>query len=51
MLDVLCTSEIIQRDNVIIDMMIKYSNVHTIKVLESCLDRDNEFVFVNSIAM
>ena len=54
MLDALCTSGMIERDDIITGMLLEYSDVDTIKILENCMNEkecDKRFVHVNSVDM
>ena len=54
MLDALCTSGMIERDDIITGMFLEYSDVDTVKILENCLNEKEcgkRFVHVNSIDM
>ena len=54
MLDALCTSGMIERDDIITGMLLEYSDVDTIKILENCLNEkecDKRFVHVNFVDM
>ena len=54
MLDALCTSGMIERDDMITGMFLEYSDVDTVKILENCLNEKEcgkRFVHVNSVDM
>ena len=54
MLDALCTSGMIERDDIITDILLEYLDVDTIKRLGNCLNEkecDKRFVHVNYVDM
>ena len=45
MLDALCTSGMIERDDIITGMLLEYSDVDTIKILENFLNENLDSTF------